>query len=127
MAGINRQELAEELTELLDLPKKKCLELIDTVIQVVKTALQEGQDVSIRGLGTFKIRERKSRMVPHAFLLNPRGDNKELHISPVPIKSRARKYIVFTPCASLDAWINIQGNFKLTINQRRAIRWWKQQ
>src|SRR3977135_3959989 len=53
--------------------KKDCARVVDSFLDAVKAALAEQHNVEIRGFGTFKIRQRKTRMAR-----NPRtGDPGE--------------------------------------------------
>jgi len=42
--------------------KKDCARLVDSFLDAVKAALAEQHNIEIRGFGTFKIRQRKTRM-----------------------------------------------------------------
>src|SRR2546425_6582082 len=59
--------------------KKDCARVVDSFLDAVKAALAEQHNIEIRGFGTFKIRQRKTRMAR-----NPRtGD-------PVEVAERVR-------------------------------------
>src|SRR5439155_22307752 len=61
--------------------KKDCARVVDSFLDAVKAALAEQHNIEIRGFGTFKIRQRKTRMAP-----NPRtGAPAELAACPVPV------------------------------------------
>src|SRR5207244_2518608 len=47
--------------------KKDCARVVDSFLDAVKAALAEQHNIEIRGFGTFKIRQRKTRMAltPH--------------------------------------------------------------
>jgi len=42
--------------------KKDCARVVDSFLDAVKAALSEQHNIEIRGFGTFKIRQRKTRM-----------------------------------------------------------------
>src|SRR2546427_3610957 len=42
--------------------KKDCARVVDSFLDAVKAALAEQHNIEIRGFGTFKIRQRKTRM-----------------------------------------------------------------
>src|SRR5438445_656530 len=66
--------------------KKDCARVVDSFLDAVKAALAEQHNIEIRGFGTFKIRQRKTRMAR-----NPRtGDPVEVAARPVPGGARAR-------------------------------------
>ena len=55
--------------------------VVDSFLDAVKAALSEQHNIEIRGFGTFKIRQRKTRMAR-----NPRtGDPVEVAARPVPV------------------------------------------
>lgn len=61
--------------------KKDCARVVDAFLDAIKDALQEQQNIEVRGFGTFKIRRRKTRMAR-----NPRtGDPVEVAARPVPV------------------------------------------
>src|SRR5256886_14827154 len=72
--------------------KKDCARVVDSFLDAVKAALSEQHNIEIRGFGTFKIRQRKTRMAR-----NPRtGDPVEVAARPVP---------VFNPSKELPAMV----------------------
>jgi integration host factor subunit beta len=61
--------------------KKDCALVVDAFLNAVKDALAEHKNIEIRGFGTFKVRERKSRLAR-----NPRtGDPVEVPPRAVPV------------------------------------------
>jgi integration host factor subunit beta len=61
--------------------KKDCAVVVDAFLAAVKDALAEHKNIEIRGFGTFKVRERKSRLAR-----NPRtGDPVEVPPRAVPV------------------------------------------
>ena len=61
--------------------KKDCARVVDTFLDAIKDALHEQRNIEVRGFGTFKIRQRKTRMAR-----NPRtGSPVEVSARPVPV------------------------------------------
>src|SRR5256886_9479156 len=61
--------------------KKDVARVVRSCLDAVKAALAEQHNIEIRGFGTFKIRQRKTRMAR-----NPRtGDPVEVAARPVPV------------------------------------------
>lgn len=61
--------------------KKDCARVVDTFLDAVKDALHDQRNIEVRGFGTFKIRQRKTRMAR-----NPRtGSPVEVSARPVPV------------------------------------------
>lgn len=55
-------EIINKIGENIALPKKDIEKVIDYLVQVIQEALKEGQKVSITGLGSFFVKERKGRI-----------------------------------------------------------------
>ncbi|MEX2582248.1 MAG: HU family DNA-binding protein [Gemmatimonadota bacterium] len=61
--------------------KKDCAIVVDSFLNAIKDAMAEHKNIEIRGFGTFKVRERKSRLAR-----NPRtGDPVEVPPRAVPV------------------------------------------
>jgi integration host factor subunit alpha len=43
------------------LSKKRSLEIVETLIEIIKAALESGDDVLFSGFGKFHVREKKAR------------------------------------------------------------------
>jgi integration host factor beta subunit len=83
---MTKADLVEQVAEAIGpgITKKDCSLVVDGFLNAVKKALAEGENIEIRGFGTFKVRRRKTRMAR-----NPRtGD---------PVKVPARMVPVFKP------------------------------
>ena len=80
---MTKADLVEQVAEAIGpgITKKDCALVVDGFLNAVKLALAEGENIEIRGFGTFKVRSRKSRMAR-----NPRtGDPVEVPSRSVPI------------------------------------------
>ncbi len=55
-------EIINKIGENVALPKKDIEKVVDNLVQVIQDALKEGQKVSITGLGSFSVKERKGRI-----------------------------------------------------------------
>ena len=61
--------------------KKDCARVVDAFLDSIKDALRAQENIEVRGFGTFKIRQRKTRMAR-----NPRtGSPVEVSARPVPV------------------------------------------
>lgn len=61
--------------------KKDCARVVDAFLESIKEALRDGKNIEVRGFGTFKIRQRRTRMAR-----NPRtGTPVEVSARPVPV------------------------------------------
>src|SRR5882672_4796163 len=72
--------------------KKDCARVVDAFLDAIKLALKEQKNIEVRGFGTFKIRQRKTRMAR-----NPRTG--------APVEVGARPVPVFKPSKELRAMV----------------------
>ncbi len=96
--GMTKADLVELVTAQIaqtagpTISKKDCARVVDTFLDAIKDALREQQNIEVRGFGTFKIRQRKTRMAR-----NPRTGS--------PVEVAARPVPVFKPSKELRALI----------------------
>jgi len=81
---MTKAELVEKVAEKTGLTKNDVAVTVDTFLDSIKSAMESGSNIEIRGFGAFKIKERKARKAR-----NPRTGEEV----PVP----ARKVPVFKP------------------------------
>jgi nucleoid DNA-binding protein len=55
---MNRKELVERLAEEHELTGRFAREIVDSVFDMITTSVQNGEEVSLFGFGTFKVSER---------------------------------------------------------------------
>ncbi len=60
---MNKSELIREIAKERGLPERKVKEVVDLMFEVITEALENGERIEIRGLGSFKIKRRPSRFV----------------------------------------------------------------
>jgi integration host factor subunit beta len=85
--SMTKADLVERVTETISetagpmISKKDCARVVDAFLDAIKDALKEQKNIEVRGFGTFKIRNRKTRMAR-----NPRtGEPVEVSARPVPV------------------------------------------
>lgn len=61
---MTKADLVEQVAEAIGpgITKKDCALVVDGLLNAIKNALAEQQNIEIRGFGTFKVRKRKARM-----------------------------------------------------------------
>jgi nucleoid DNA-binding protein len=59
---MTKTQLVEKLAEHADLNKQQANQVLESLVEIVVTAVKSGDPVKIPGLGTFKKRETKARM-----------------------------------------------------------------
>jgi integration host factor subunit beta len=96
--SMTKADLVERVTEAISqtsgpmISKKDCARVVDTFLDAIKDALKEQKNIEVRGFGTFKIRNRKTRMAR-----NPRTG--------APVEVSARPVPVFKPSKELRALV----------------------
>lgn len=60
--SVNKQELVSEIASCANLTKADSEKALDAVIKGITNALKKGEDVSLVGFGTFRVKQRKARM-----------------------------------------------------------------
>ena len=101
-ARMTKADLVEKVTAQIArtagplISKKDCARVVDSFLDAVKAALSEQHNIEIRGFGTFKIRQRKTRMAR-----NPRtGDPVEVAARPVPVFKPSKELLAMVADAS---------------------------
>lgn len=59
---MTKVELIDKVAEGLGLPKREIEKMLDKLISTIQNALKEGKKVSVAGLGTFVVKEKKARV-----------------------------------------------------------------
>src|SRR5712672_4771919 len=84
---MTKADLVEHVTDAIAqtsgpmISKKDCARVVDAFLDAIKASLQTQENIEVRGFGTFKIRNRKTRMAR-----NPRnGSRVEVSARPVPV------------------------------------------
>ena len=80
---MTKADLVEQVSEAIGpgITKKDCALVVDGFLNAMKEAMAAGENIEIRGFGTFKVRERKTRVAR-----NPRtGDTVEVPSRSVPV------------------------------------------
>lgn len=80
---MTKADLVEEVASAIGpgVTKRDCALIVDGFLGAVKRALAQGENIEIRGFGTFKVRSRKSRKAR-----NPRtGESVQVPERLVPV------------------------------------------
>ena len=91
---MTKADLVEQVAEAIGpgITKKDCALVVDGLLNAIKNALAQHEHIEIRGFGTFKVRERKSRLAR-----NPRTGE--------PVEVPPRAVPVFKPSKELRAMV----------------------
>ncbi len=60
--GVTKARLVEELARSAELTKKDAEVIVSTVFESIVDSLKDGDKIELRGFGSFRIRERGSRI-----------------------------------------------------------------
>jgi integration host factor beta subunit len=100
---MTKADLVEEVAEAIGpgVTKRDCALIVDGFLGAVKQALTKGENIEIRGFGTFKVRRRKSRKAR-----NPRTGES--------VQVPARRVPVFKPSKQLRDRVAAEGRARGT-------------
>ena len=59
--AITKLELAEHLHEKMGLPKKDCLNFVNSFFVEISNSLEKGEEVKLSGFGNFALLKKKAR------------------------------------------------------------------
>ena len=90
---MTKAELVKEVAQVADLTKKHSEVIVNVVFQSIITALQQDEKVELRGFGSFRIRQRRSRQGR-----NPKTGDK--------VQVPPKKIPYFKPGKELKQFIN---------------------
>jgi integration host factor subunit beta len=86
---MTKADLVEQVAEAIGpgLTRKECALVVDGFLNAVKAALVAGENIEIRGFGTFKVQPRRPRVAR-----NPRtGDQVDVPSRDVPVFKPSRQ------------------------------------
>ena len=58
---LTKADIVESVNNELGYPKNRCSELVETLLEIIKTSLEQGEDVLISGFGKFCVKDKKQR------------------------------------------------------------------
>ena len=59
--SFTKAHLADSIHDQLGLPKNQSVKVLESIIEIIKKALENGEDVLITGFGKFYVKEKKKR------------------------------------------------------------------
>jgi len=90
---LTKSVIVESVHNQLGLPKKECIEMVEKLLEIIKSSIASGEDVMISSFGKFEVKSKKER----------RGRNpatgEDLMLAP-------RKVVKFTCSGKLKDRIN---------------------
>ena len=58
---VTKADLVEEVVRVTELPRKESEAIVETIFESIIGALQSGDQIEIRGFGSFRTRQRRGR------------------------------------------------------------------
>ena len=95
--NISREEIADSINKEFGFSRKECLDFVNDIINIIIDGLKNNEFVKIHNFGTFKIRNKKSRLAR-----NPK--------SKVEVMIPSRNVISFKPSKHVLKKINKISN-----------------
>ena len=60
--SLTKQDIVERVYNELGIPKNQSVEVVESLLEIIKSSLESGDDVLVSGFGKFMVNEKKSRM-----------------------------------------------------------------
>jgi len=58
---LTKSQLSDSIHKQVDLPKTKSIQAVDSLLEIIKKTLENGEDVLISGFGKFCVKEKGNR------------------------------------------------------------------
>ncbi len=58
---LTKTKLTDSIRKQLDLPKTKSAQVVDSLLEIIKKTLENGEDVLVSGFGKFCVKEKGKR------------------------------------------------------------------
>ena len=59
--ALTKINIVEAVHDELDLPKRRCVEIVETLLEIMKRTMENREDVLISGFGKFCVKDKKAR------------------------------------------------------------------
>ncbi len=58
---LTKADLIDSINNNLDLPRHKCSQLVESILEIIKETMENGEDILISGFGRFCVKEKRKR------------------------------------------------------------------
>ncbi len=58
---LKKTDIVDSISNHLGFTKKQSVETVETLLEIIKSTLESGEDVLISGFGKFRVRDKKER------------------------------------------------------------------
>jgi integration host factor subunit alpha len=93
VVALTKENIINSVYEETQLPKTRSREVVEQLLDIIKTTLESGEDILISGFGKFMVKDKAAR----------RGRNPQ---TKEDLQLRARKVVVFKTSGVLRKQIN---------------------
>ena len=59
--ALTKNDIAEQLRNQLGFPRNRSVEVTESLLEIIKSFLESGEDVLVSGFGKFCVKEKKER------------------------------------------------------------------
>ena len=59
--ALTKNDIAEQLRNQLGFPRNRSVEVTESLLEIIKSFLESGEDVPVSGFGKFCVKEKKER------------------------------------------------------------------
>jgi integration host factor subunit alpha len=91
--ALTKENIINQVYESTQLPKNRAREVVETTLELIKSALESGDDLLVSGFGKFMVKDKQAR----------RGRNPQTRAD---LRLRARRVVVFKTSGVLRRSIN---------------------
>ena len=91
--SLTKIDIIDSIYEKLGIPKKECVSIVESIFEIIKEDLDQGNDVMISGFGKWSVKVKKTR----------KGRNPQTGES---LMIGARKVVTFKPSQVLRTAVN---------------------
>lgn len=91
--ALTKEKIINQVYEDTQLPKSRSRDVVETLLEIIKNTLSDGEDLLISGFGKFMVKAKRAR----------RGRNPQTRAD---LQLRARKVVVFKTSGVLRKRIN---------------------
>jgi integration host factor subunit alpha len=59
--ALTKRDISEKVCTDLEIPKNESVEIVETLLEIIKSSLEIGEDVLVSGFGKFCVKQKKER------------------------------------------------------------------
>jgi integration host factor subunit alpha len=59
--ALTKRDISEKVCTDLEIPKNESVEIVESLLEIIKSSLESGEDVLVSGFGKFCVKHKKER------------------------------------------------------------------